>query len=263
MVQNRRSRPQFPNRGTAASSALQEKAREIVARNRAGESLSDNNTVDIETVEPEPKEPSFTKLDTKINLSDPQFSRGNSRNKVGEFFQPVENGKKAQTIKERTETFKTFIINDANPFLVKTTSAWIGIPDESWLNGVVLEAINPQNGQVMRFWDPALRTRLELSDAKAQRIARAIAELSVSPMGVAVVTWIEQHEFMIAIGAALFVAGQYGFALMQTKAEVQQLRKVYEQQQAILAQQSAANQNGSPIKPPAFNQSVADYEAGN
>lgn len=193
-------------------------------------------------------------------------------------------GTKNTVVKERTNQWKDWIYEDFNPLLVKYTSSFVGIPDtppelamkgipNPFLHGKVLAGINPQTNKPVTFWDPPLYDRLSLDEKQSKKLAAAAAEFSVSPMGVAVMTWIETHQFIITVGAALVVAAQYGWGLMQTKAEVGQVKAILEEQAKVMAQnQSMLAQNGqhpagsnvNPDQPeprlPGFNESVASYD---
>jgi hypothetical protein len=189
----------------------------------------------------------FTKENTKVGIADVGFER---RPKAIETAaRPIPTGNRDKLVEQRTKQWTTYLVEDFNPLLVKATSTFVGIPDESWLTSVVLSAIKPGvNGapdQAINFWEPPLKTRLELSQKKARTLAKAAAEFSVSPMGVAVVTWVETHQFMIAVGAAMMVAAQYGWTLMQTKAEIAQVKSIIEDQmKAQMQMQMQAQQNG-------------------
>jgi hypothetical protein len=210
---------------------------------------------------------------TKISVGEmPVFDRG-SVEQPKPTKPPAIKGIKGNIVAERTQQWTTFLTEDFNPLLVKFTGQWVGIPNDAWLDTVVMQAIDPATNKVMTFWEPSLRTRLELSEKKAKKLAAAAAEFSVSPMGVAVVTWVEMHQFMIAVGGALIVAAQYGWSLMQTKAEVAQLKKVWEEQQrAQIAnmqqgkmpgfQEQVVDRPETNLAPPGFNQSVSEYENG-
>lgn len=193
-------------------------------------------------------------------------------------------GTKNTIVKERTLQWQHWIYEDFNPLLVKYTSSFVGIPDtppelamkgipNPFLHGQVLAGIHPQTNKPITFWDPPLYDRLSLDEKQSKKLAAAAAEFSVSPMGVAIMTWIETHQFMITVGAALVVAAQYGWTLMQTKAEVGQVKqileeqaKIMQQQQSMLAQngQHPAGANMNPDQPeprlPGFNESVASYD---
>lgn len=197
--------------------------------------------------------PEFEKLDTKVQIGDVvNFQRGiPTEEKPSTGSVPARNtgrsvGKKGDVISERTAQWTEYIIKDLNPLLLAGATAFTGVP-EFWLDNVIMEAVHPETGKHLVFWNPTLRTRLELSQKKAEKLAKAAAEFSVSPMGVALVTWVETHQFMIAVGAALVVAGQYGWTLMQTKAEVAQLKSIMNQQMAVQQQMQMAAQNGEVI----------------
>jgi hypothetical protein len=193
-------------------------------------------------------------------------------------------GTKNTVVKERTNQWKNWIYEDFNPLLVKYTSAFVGIPEtppelsakgipNPFLHGTVLAAIHPQTNKPITFWDPPLYDRLSLDEKQSKKLAAAAAEFSVSPMGVAIVTWIETHQFMITMGAALVVAAQYGWTLMQTKAEVGQVKQIIEEQTKVMQQQQqmlhqngqqpagAANPNPDQ-RLPGFNESVTSYDFG-
>lgn len=184
-------------------------------------------------------------------------------------------GTKEELVAKRTQQWTQYIVEDFNPLLVKYTSTWIGIPDNPpslalqpnpFLDGVILAAIDPRTNKPITFWDPPLRQRLELSNRKAEKLARAAAEFSVSPMGVAIVTWVETHQFMIAMGSALFVAAQYGWVLMQTKTEVGMVKEIVKQQtEAMQNNRGILHENGSQnMNPeqrlPGFNEPSTSYD---
>jgi hypothetical protein len=189
----------------------------------------------------------FMRAETKVNVADVGFERPQTTRTINTTAKPT-GGTRDKLVAERTKQWTTYLVEDFNPLLVKATSVFVGIPDDAWLNTVVLSAIKPGvNGapdQAINFWDPPLKTRLELSQRKANKLAKAAAEFSVSPMGVAVVTWVETHQFMIALSGALLVAAQYGWTLMQTKAEIAQVKSIIEQQTAAQMQNAMAAQNG-------------------
>jgi hypothetical protein len=203
----------------------------------------------------------FQRLDTKVSIDDvkrEQFARPTRPEKVPQ----IKLGTRDEVIKKRVAEWSNWIIDDANPLLLKATQAYCGIP-EFWLDNRVLQAIDPQTNKALIFWDPPLRSRLELSEKKAKTLAKAAAEFSVSPMGVAITTWVEAHQFIIAVGAALVVAGQYGWTLMQTKAEVTQVKAIVEQQQLAQAQNQVANPitpNGA-VRYPGFGEKTSEYDA--
>lgn len=181
---------------------------------------------------------------TKVNLGEmPTFERQTPpTDKVTPITPPKGrgasiSGTRNTVVKDRTNQWKDWIVSDFNPVLVKYTSQFVGIPDtppelaakgisNPFLHGVVLAAIHPQTNKPITFWDPPLYDRLSLSEKKAEKLAHAAAEFSVSPMGVAIYTWIETHQFMITMGAALVVAAQYGWTLMQTKAEISTVKQI-------------------------------------
>jgi hypothetical protein len=190
-------------------------------------------------------------------------------------------GTKNTVVKQRKDEWSKWIVEDFNPLLVKYTAQFVGIPEtppelaakgipNPFLHGVVLAAIHPQTNKPITFWDPPLYDRLELSKKKADKLAAAAAEFSVSPMGVAVVAWIETHQFMITVGSALIVAAQYGWAIMQTKAEVGQVKQILEEQGKLMQQQQQMlHQNGQQPagadpeqRLPGFNESVTSYDFG-
>jgi len=207
----------------------------------------------------------FERLDTKVQIGD--VGREELSRQIRARRQPVVNkaaGTRPEVINQRTEQWKTWIIEDANPLLLKATQTWCQIPDR-WLDDKILSAIDPNTNKALVFWDPPLRSRLELSEKKAKTLAKAAAEFSVSPMGVAIVTWVETHQFIISVGAAMVVAAQYGWTLMQTKAEVAQVRNIVEQQQLAQMQQQAMAENGmangSAVRYPNFGETTNDYDA--
>ena len=207
----------------------------------------------------------FQKLDTKVQIGDIGRNFDRTRSPRVQVVSNAKEGTREAKIKERTETWKNWVIQDANPLLLKATQTWCAIPDH-WLDGVVLSGIDPNTNKALTFWDPPLRSRLELSEKKAKTLARAAAEFSVSPMGVAVVTWVESHQFMIAMGAAMWVAAQYGWVLMQTKAEVAQVLKIVEQQTLAQMQNQAAMAEHGPAtngaaRYPNFGETTANYDA--
>ena len=211
------------------------------------------------------------KLNTRINIDDtvnferkalpPAPPKADARKPAG---------KKDDVVVQRTQQWTNYLLDDANPLLVKVTSGFVGIPNEAWLDDVVMEAIDPKTNKHMVFWSPPLRSRLELDRKKAEKLARAAAEFSVSPMGVGIFTWIETHQFMICVGSALIVGAQYGWTLMQTKAEVSQLRTIYEQQMAQQMQQMQKPPTNFQEKVvdteqrlPGFNESVSSFDGQN
>jgi hypothetical protein len=214
----------------------------------------------------------FQRLDTKVSIDDEvarQFAgqRRTRQPKVSE----VKLGTRDEIVRQRTAQWSNWIIQDMNPLLLKATQTWCAIP-ESWLDNQVLQGIDPNTNKVFVFWDPVLRTRLELSDKKAKSLAKAAAEFSVSPFGVAIVTWVETHQFMIAVGTALVISAQYGWMLMQTKAEVAQVKQIVQQQQLAMAQNQATMEGMAPNMPdgniqpngnvryPSFGETTREYD---
>jgi hypothetical protein len=245
---------------------------------------------EFETRIPRERNPILDQI-TKVNIGEmPSFERQTPQEKPTPPPAPpkgrgtVVSGTKNTVVKERTNQWKNWIYEDFNPLLVKYTSQFVGIPDNppelaaqqvpnQFLHGVVLAAIHPQTNKPITFWDPPLYDRLSLDEKQAKKLAAAAAEFSVSPMGVAVVTWIETHQFMITMGAALIVAAQYGWTLMQTKAEVGQVKQIIEEQTKVMRQQqemlarngqhpAGANVGSPQPEPrlPGFNESVTSYD---
>ena len=250
-------------------------------------SLSDTEPI-IEETEPEQpaRNPILDQI-TKVNIGEmPSFERQNPQEEKPTPPSPParrgssNSGTKNSVVKQRTEEWRTWIYEDFNPILVKYTSQFVGIPDtppelaaqgipNPFLHGTVLAAIHPQTNKPITFWDPPLYNRLSLDEKQSKKLAAAAAEFSVSPMGVAVMTWIETHQFMITVGAALVVAAQYGWMLMQTKAEIAQVKTIIEEQQKIMQQQQQMlHQNGqqpagvvnTEQRLPGFNESVTSYD---
>jgi len=232
-------------------------------------------------------EETAAKIATKVSMAEvPNVFKRDKNTVLPPILQaPPKDAKKGEVVKLRTDTWKGYIFRDVNPFLTKVTTNFIGVPDERWLDNVIFEGLTP-DGKVIRLWDPSLRSRLELSERKAEILAKALAELSVSPLGVALVTWIETHQFIISVGMALGVGVQYGWTLMQTRAEVQQVLQVMKQQAEIQAQHAQGAEqhmkgNSQPnltaeaaqdfmahihqqvqdIPSPGFGESVKEYEA--
>jgi hypothetical protein len=264
------------------------KDRYHVAEETTEESDIQPGEQEFETRIPRERNPVLDQV-TKVNIGEmPSFERQTPQEKPPAPPTPPKgrgvtlSGTKNTVVKQRTEEWKSWIYEDLNPLLVKYTSQFVGIPDNppelaaqgvpnQFLHGVVLAAIHPQTNKPITFWDPPLYDRLSLSESKAKKLAAAAAEFSVSPMGVAIVTWIETHQFMITMGAALVVAAQYGWVLMQTKAEVAQVKQIIEEQtKVMMQQQQMLHQNGqhpagSPtVNPdqrlPGFNESVISYD---
>lgn len=206
----------------------------------------------------------FEKLDTKVQIGDIGRNFDRTRSPRVRNLPAAKEGTRDAKVKERTDQWTHWIIEDANPLLLKSTQTWCGIP-EMWLDNKILSAIDPKTNKAIVFWDPPLRTRLELSEKKAKTLAKAAAEFSVSPMGVAIVAWVETHQFMISVGMAMWVAAQYGWVLMQTKAEVAQVKAIVEQQRMAAMQQQAMQEgytggNGA-TRYPGFGETTADYDA--
>lgn len=205
----------------------------------------------------------FQKLDTRVTIGEVANFDRTKNSRVQKEINAPKAGTKESVIADRTVKWTHFVLDDFNPLLLKATQSWCNIPDY-WLDNRILQAIDPATNKALIFWEPTLRTRLELSEKKAKTLAKAAAEFSVSPMGVAVVTWVETHQFMIAVGSALFVAAQYGWTLMQTKAEVAQVKNIVEQQQQAQLQHMATQENVSngSARYPGFNESVNEYDGG-
>jgi hypothetical protein len=243
---------------------------------------------EFETRIPRERNPILDQI-TKVNVGEmPSFERQTPQERPTPPPAPPKgrgvssSGTKNTVVKQRTDEWKNWIYNDFNPLLVKYTSQFVGIPDNppeliaqgvpnQFLHGVVLAAINPQTNKPITFWDPPLYDRLSLNEKQSKKLAAAAAEFSVSPMGVAVVAWIETHQFMITVGAALVVAAQYGWTLMQTKAEVGQVKHIIEEQTKVMQQQqqmlhqngqhpAGANAPNPDQRLPGFNESVASYD---
>lgn len=138
----------------------------------------------------------------------------------------------------RAATWSKYIIEDVNPLLVKTAQQFIGAPFE-WMDGVVIMGKDAK-GNDLKFWDPPLKERLALSNKDAHTLAKAVAQFSISPMGMVIAAWIKANSQLIAMGGALWVAGVYGYHLMQTKQQIDQIKSMIESQQK---QMSEANNN--------------------
>lgn len=133
---------------------------------------------------------------------------------------------------ERKERWTKYIVDDLNPFLFTTTTQFCSIPPELMQPGLKLQGQNPQTGEVITVWDSStLKEKLTFSEKDANKLAEAAARFSISPMGMAITAWIESNAGIIALGLAAWVAGRYGWRVMQVKQEVTQLKAVMEQQQ--------------------------------
>jgi hypothetical protein len=208
----------------------------------------------------------FQRLDTKVSIGDIGKENFKRPEREPGKVPTIKLGTREEIVRKRTAEWTNWIIEDANPLLLKATQTWCSIPDP-WIDGKVFEAIEPTTNKHIIFWEPSLRTRLELSEKKAKTLAKAAAEFSVSPFGVAIVTWIETHQLLITVGAAMWVAAQYGWVLMQTKAEVAQVKQIAEQQamaqlqnQAMAENPYAAGANGN-VRYPAFGETTTAYDA--
>lgn len=138
---------------------------------------------------------------------------------------------------ERTEKWTKYIVKDFNPMLYSAVSTYAGIPSE-WADAVIFEGQGP-DGKVIKLWDPSLRTRLTFTEGEAEKLAAAAARFSISPMGMAISAWIESNAGLIALAAAGFVAAKYGWRVMQTKAEVAQVKDMMQKQMEMMQAQAA------------------------
>lgn len=152
---------------------------------------------------------------------------------------------KKALIADRAEKWGKYLFDDFNPMLVSTASTFAGIP-EPWLDGGPGQDGSPlriptPEGKVLTFWDPSLREQLSLSEKDCNRIAKAGATFSVSPMGQVLSAFLENNAHYIALAGALAAAGSYGWRLMRIKGEVTQLKELVEQQMAMQQPQTAQN----------------------
>lgn len=189
-----------------------------------------------------PRDPKVTTEQTKANV------RAEPAKKPEAPKIPVEEATDLKSL--RAKEWGKWLYNDANPLLMKGTQQICQVPDD-WMSGVVVKLINPQNQKEIVFWDPPLEQRLKLSEKECNTLARAAAEFSISPMGMAIAAWVKANSQLIAMGSAMFVAGAYGWRLMQIRTEVAQLKELQAQrQQAEIAKQQAmqmADQNGGGV----------------
>ena len=167
---------------------------------------------------------------------------------------------KKQRIEERAQRWGQYLYNDFNPMLVTGTSQFIGVP-EPWLKGGpgVSEDNQPcpvqipmPDGKTVTFWDPTLEKQLSLSKQECNRIAKAGATFAESPMGMALDAWLQHNAHYVALAAALWAAGSYGWRVMRIRTEVAQLKELIEQQ-SKMSQQGLGGMAGQQPMPGSAN----------
>lgn len=134
----------------------------------------------------------------------------------------------------RANQWTKYIIEDLNPLLVKGSQGFIGVPDE-WMDGVVAKGLDAKGNEIT-FWTPPLKERLAFSEKEAKSLAKAAAQFSISPMGQVITVWIKSNAQLIAMAGALYVAGSYGYRLMQLKQQADQLKNLMEAQKNVASE---------------------------
>lgn len=136
---------------------------------------------------------------------------------------------------ERKQKWSQWIYKDANPVIFSGVKQFAAIPD-GWEDQVIAEFVTP-DGKTVKLWEPTLRQRLTFSESDSEKLADALARFSVSPMGLAITAWIEANAGLISLALAAWIAGRFGWRVMQTKAEIAQFKEMLKQQQeAMMAQ---------------------------
>lgn len=154
---------------------------------------------------------------------------------------------KKERIVQRTQEWGTYLYKDFNPLLVSGVKQFAQIPD-TWIdggpaNGAPLQFQTP-DGKVLTFWEPPLKEQLSLSEKDCMKLARAGANFAESPMGQALTAWLEHNAHWLAVGAALLVAGSYGWRVMRIRTEVAQLQEVLKAQGAMMSPQAGEAPEG-------------------
>jgi hypothetical protein len=141
---------------------------------------------------------------------------------------------------QRKNEWSKYIYKDLNPMLFSGIKSYCAIP-EGWEDGIVFEGIHPETNKPIQLWNPSLRQRLTFSEKESEKLADAAARFSISPMGIAVTAWLESNAGLIALGMAAFVAAKFGWKVMQTKAEITQMKEIYAQQQKMMMEGQTMN----------------------
>lgn len=152
---------------------------------------------------------------------------------------------KKDRINRRAEEWGNYLHKDFNPLLVTYTGKFIGVPDDSWLkggpaNGQPVTFTTPDGKQVT-FWNPTIEEQLTLSEKDCKKLAKAGAMFAESNMGQLLTAWMENNAHWVAVGAALLVAGSYGWRVMRLRTEIEQLKQVIEQQMSMATPQAGSN----------------------
>lgn len=196
-----------------------------------------------------PTEPAETPRTERVNVQSKVTkvnTNGSGQPSKGLSLMPPEDPKKAR-IEARAKEWGGFLYKDFNPLLVETTKKLAGIPDP-WMTGgpgpdgtAITVGLPPDGSKTATFWSPPLQEQLALSESECEKLAKAGANFAESPMGQALVMWAEHNAHFIALGAALWVAGTYGWKVMRIKTEVAALQEMVKQQQAMQGPQDATN----------------------
>lgn len=194
-------------------------------------------------VKPEPEKP---KESIKVENREPRVNNKEEPKKATVTALPGAGSgdSKNDRIEDHARQWGNWLYQDFNPLLVANVARFADIPDP-WLKGGPANGqpltIQTPDGKVVTFWQPSLEEQLALSEKEAKRLAKAAAVFAESDMGKVMVAFLEANAHWVALGAALWVAGTYGWKVMRIRTEVAQLKEVIKQQMDMQQPQPASN----------------------